>query len=86
MCRNTSHEPTDITRWALNGQNSRWYQAAVRQKGGRIIAAGMKREVTFEPADGSINDLMDDAYGRKYRDSPYLRPMIGALPALLRSR
>ncbi len=71
---------------AYSGQESRWYQAAVRQKAGRIIAAGMKREVTFEPADGSINDLMDDAYGRKYRDSPYLRPMIGALPALLRSR
>ena len=24
-----------------NGQNSRWYQAAVRQKAGRIIAAGI---------------------------------------------
>jgi hypothetical protein len=30
-----------------NGQNSRWYQAAVRQKAGRIIAAGMTKEVTF---------------------------------------
>ena len=26
---------------AYNGQNSRWYQAAMRQKAGRIIAAGM---------------------------------------------
>ena len=25
---------------AYNGQNSRWYQAAVRQRGGRITAAG----------------------------------------------
>ena len=32
-----------------NGQNSRWYQAAVQQKAGRIIAAGMTKEVTFEP-------------------------------------
>jgi hypothetical protein len=31
-----------------NGQKSRWYQAAVRQKAGRIIAAGMTKEVTFE--------------------------------------
>jgi hypothetical protein len=61
-----------------HGQKSRWYQAAVRQNTGRIIAAGMKREVTFEPADGSINDLVDDAYRKKYRGSPYLRPMISA--------
>jgi len=61
-----------------SGQKSRWYQAAVRQKAGRIIAVGIKREVTFEPADGSINDLIDDAYGKKYRGSPYLGPMTGA--------
>ena len=61
-----------------NGQDSRWYQAAVRQKAGRIVAAGMTKEVTFEPVDGSINDLIDDAYRKKYRGSPYLKPMIGA--------
>jgi hypothetical protein len=38
-----------------NGQKSRWYQAAVRQKAGRITAAGMTKEVTFEPVDGAIN-------------------------------
>ena len=27
-----------------NGQKSRWYQAAVQQKAGRIIAAGMTKE------------------------------------------
>jgi len=32
-----------------NGQRSRWYEAAVQQKAGRIIAAGMTKEVTFEP-------------------------------------
>ena len=63
---------------AYNGQNSRWYQAAVRQKAGRITAAGMTKEVTFEPVDGPINDLIDDAYRAKYRGSPYLGPMIGA--------
>ena len=61
-----------------SGQKSRWYQAALREKAGRIIAAGMKREVSFEPAEGSINDLIDDAYRKKYRGSPYLPPMIGA--------
>ena len=46
-----------------NGQNSRWYQAAVRQKAGRIIAAGMTKEVTFEPVDGPINNRIDDVSG-----------------------
>jgi hypothetical protein len=63
---------------AYSGRESRWYQAAVRQKAGRIVAAGMKRDVTFEPADGSINAVIDDAYRKKYRGSPYLAPMIGA--------
>jgi hypothetical protein len=57
---------------------SRWYQAAARQKAGRIIAAGMTKEVAFEPVEGPINDLIDDAYRTKYRGSPYLGPMIGA--------
>jgi hypothetical protein len=61
-----------------NGQKSRWYQAAVRQKAGRITAAGNTREVIFEPVAGPINDLIDDAYRAKYRGSSYLRPMIGA--------
>src|ERR1700716_559132 len=35
-----------------NGQKSRWYQGAVQRKAGRIIAAGMTKEVAFEPVDG----------------------------------
>ena len=61
-----------------NGQDSRWYQAALRQKAGRIVAAGMTKEVTFEPVDGPINNLIDDAYRAKYHGSPYLAPMIAA--------
>ena len=61
-----------------NGQKSSWYQAAVRQKAGRIIAAGMTKEVTFEPVNGTINDRIDDVYQAKYRGSPYLPPMISA--------
>jgi hypothetical protein len=62
---------------AYNGIHSSWYQAALKQKAGRITIAGFTREVTFEPIDGSINDLIDDAYRKKYHDSPYLSPMIG---------
>ena len=61
-----------------NGQDSRWYQAAVRQGAGRITAAGITKEVTFEPVDGPMNDRIDDAYRKKYGGSPYLSPMIGA--------
>jgi hypothetical protein len=62
---------------AYNGQDSRWYKAAVRQKAGRITAAGLTKEVTFEPSEGPINDRIDDAYRAKYHGSPYLSPMIG---------
>lgn len=60
-----------------NGQNSRWYQAAVRQKAGQITAAGFTKEVVFEPVDGLINDRIDEAYRAKYQSSPYVKPMIG---------
>ena len=63
---------------AYNGRDSRWHKAAIRQRAGRIIAAGMTKEVAFEPVDGAINDRIDDAYRAKYRGSPYLTPMIGA--------
>jgi len=63
---------------AYNGKTSRWYQAAMRQSAGRITAAGMTKEVTFEPVDGPINDRIDKAYRAKYRSSEYLGPMIGS--------
>lgn len=62
---------------AYNGTKSRWYRAAMRQKAGRITAAGMTKEVTFETANGAINKRIDDAYRAKYHASPYLNPMIG---------
>jgi hypothetical protein len=48
----------------------------MREKTGRITAAGMTREVAFEPVDGPINDRIDDAYETKYHGSPYLPPMV----------
>lgn len=64
---------------AYNGIESRWYQAALRQKAGRIKAAGMTKDVAFEPVDdGPTNDRIDEAYRAKYSKSPYLKPMISA--------
>lgn len=62
---------------AYNGQNSSWYKSAMKQKAGRIKAAGFTKEVIFESVEGSINDRIDEAYRVKYKDSPYLGPMIG---------
>ncbi len=61
---------------AYNGPASRWYKAAMQQKSGRITAAGLMVDVTFEPVEGSINDRIDDAYRAKYATSSYLQPMI----------
>lgn len=59
-----------------NGQKSRWYHAAIRQRAGRIISAGMTRDVSFEPVEDALNDRIDDAYRAKYGKSQYLPPMI----------
>ncbi|HOJ08167.1 MAG: DUF2255 family protein [Ignavibacteriota bacterium] len=61
---------------AYNGVGSQWYNAAIIQKAGRIIAAGMTKEVNFEPVQGEINKAIDEAYKNKYGNSPYLPPMI----------
>ena len=68
---------------AYSGRRSRWYQAAMRQGRGRINAAGMTKDVAFEPvmmksSGDEINDRIDGAYRAKYKGSPYLDPMIGA--------
>jgi len=62
---------------AYHGQSSSWYRAAIREKAGRIIAAGMTREVTFEGIpDKELNDQIDAAYKAKYSGSSYLSAMI----------
>lgn len=63
---------------AYNGPKSRWYQAAMKQKRGKITVAGRTEEVEFESVEGAINQRVDDAYRAKYESSPYLDPMIGA--------
>jgi hypothetical protein len=62
---------------AYNGLSSRWHRAAVRQKAGKIVAAGLTKDVAFAPVEGPINDRIDEAYRAKYTNSPYLAPMIG---------
>ncbi|MFZ0604795.1 MAG: DUF2255 family protein [Roseiarcus sp.] len=63
---------------AYNGQSSRWYQAAMRQKAGRITAGGVTRDVSFTPVEGAVTDRIDDVYRSKYGRSSYLASMISA--------
>ncbi len=61
---------------AYNGINSSWYKSAIKQKAGRIIAAGMTKEIMFELVEGDINDRIDEAYKIKYKGSLSLNSMI----------
>ena len=61
---------------AYYGTKSRWYKAAMREKAGKIQAAGMEKKVRFEPVSGEINEQIDEAYRKKYSTSPYLQSMI----------
>jgi hypothetical protein len=70
----------DVYVRAYIGTFSRWHQAAMSQRAGRVQVAGMDREVGFEPFDGDRRDRIDDAYRTKYADSPYLPPMVAAGP------
>lgn len=65
---------------AWNGVASRWYQAAIAQRAGRITAAGATHEVAFAEADPALADRIDAAYRAKYAGSPYLPPMIAPGP------
>jgi hypothetical protein len=49
----------------------------MRQKAGRITAAGMTKDVAFEAVNGPLNDRIDEAYRAEYRASRCLKPMLG---------
>lgn len=63
-----------------NGPRSRWYQAAMQQRGGCIRIDGTEHQVDFAPAEPFVLDAVDDAYRAKYAGSPYLAPMIAQGP------
>lgn len=65
---------------AWNGTKSRWYKSAMRQRAGRVTAAGSTFEVGLVPADPSLRDRIDAAYRAKYRSSSYLPPMLAPGP------
>jgi hypothetical protein len=70
----------DVYVRAAHGQESRWYQAAISQKAGRVRVAGTYYEVTFEPAGGDVSDVIDAGYEAKYPGSPAVPIMQGPGP------
>jgi hypothetical protein len=65
---------------AANGQQSRWYAAALSQKAGRIRVGGKDYEVTFEPAGNETASAIDAAYEEKYKGSSAVPIMQGERP------
>ncbi len=70
----------DVYVRAANGQESRWYQAALSQKAGRVRVADKNYEVTFEPAAEDVSDAIDAAYEEKYSGSSAVPIMQGEGP------
>jgi len=54
---------------AANGQDSRWYRAAVAQTAGRVRVGDTVFDVTFERAGSDLDDAIDAAYEAKYPGS-----------------
>ncbi len=65
---------------AANGPSSRWYQAAISQRGGRVRVDGVFYDVAFEPAGTDDEAAIDAAYEAKYPGSSAVPIMQGDGP------
>ena len=64
---------------AYSGTRSKWYQAALSQRAGKIVAIGQEFDVRFvKPADPALESKIDRAYHIKYSGSSYVSAMTGA--------
>lgn len=65
---------------AANGLKSRWYQAAISQRAGRVRVGGRFYDVTFEAAGDENEAAIDAAYEAKYPGSSAVPIMQGHGP------
>jgi hypothetical protein len=65
---------------AASGPASRWYQAAITQKAGRVRVAGHDYDVTFQAAGDENAKAIDAAYETKYPGSSAVPIMQGDGP------
>jgi hypothetical protein len=54
-------------RSAVKGRDAAWFRAIPGTHKGRIWAAGVEKDVTFEVASHDLDDEIDAAYRAKYR-------------------
>jgi hypothetical protein len=52
---------------SVNGRTSAWFRSTQVRRQGHIDAGGVEKDVTFVDADPEINEKLDAAYRRKYR-------------------
>jgi hypothetical protein len=57
----------DIYVRSAYGPDVAWLRGVKVRHEGRIIAGGVEKDVTFQDADASVNDQIDDVYRNKYR-------------------
>ena len=60
------------------GRSGVWFRRALQRHEGRIRAAGVERDVTFDEPDVRVHPAIHDAYRSKYTRYPdsYVRPMV----------
>jgi hypothetical protein len=61
---------------SYRGPGGSWYRAARRTHEGRLRAAGIERDVGFDPDHDADPTAIDDAYRAKYGRSAYVDAMI----------
>src|SRR2546425_6878092 len=52
---------------SVNGPGAAWFRGTQVRHEGRIWAAGLEKDVTFEESDHDLDDELDGAYVAKYR-------------------
>jgi hypothetical protein len=63
---------------SYRGRDGAWFRSALRRPEGRIRAAGLERDVTFEEPAESEQSAIDRAYREKYAryEDSYVDPMV----------
>jgi hypothetical protein len=55
---------------SYRGRDGVWFRSVLRRPGGRIRAAGLERDVTFEESGEANRDAISEAYRDKYASYP----------------
>ena len=80
-CRTRRASPCQrppLTKETHPARGEKWYQAALSQQAGKILANGQEFDVLFaKPSDPELESKIDQAYQKKYSSSNYVSVMTG---------